>query len=101
MTLRVQQALAFRLVPSALLLLLLFFYFFFSSLCSAQPASGEVARRHRRPCAHYTCINSVRKSSGQTFQALLLTLPWAGSYWQPGDFQGARGHVSSSSCSVY
>lgn len=29
MTLRIQQALAFRLVPSALLLLLLFFYFFF------------------------------------------------------------------------
>lgn len=51
------------------------FHYFLSSLCSAQAAPGEVARRHIRPCARYTCINSIRKSSGQTFQALLLTLP--------------------------
>lgn len=64
------------------------FIFFFSSLCLAQAAPGEVARRHIRPCAHYACINSIRKSSGQTFQSSTFNSSRGRLYWQPGDFQG-------------
>lgn len=83
MTLHIHQALVFSLVPSVM-----FLFFFFSPLCSAQAASGEVARRHIRPCAHYTCINSIRKSSSQTFQSAAFNSSLGRLYWQPGDFQG-------------
>lgn len=61
--------------------------FFFLPLL-AQAASGEVARRHVSPCAHYTCINSIRKSSGQTFQSSAFNSSLGRLYWQREDFQG-------------
>jgi len=84
MTLRIHRMPVFSLGPSVMFLL-----FFFPSLCSAQAASGEVARRHVRPCAHCTCINSIRKSSGQTFQTPAFNSSLGRLCWQPGDFQGA------------
>lgn len=48
-----------------------------------------MARRHIRPCAHYTCINSIRKSSGQTFQSSAFNSSLGRLSCEPGDFQGA------------
>lgn len=83
MTLHMHQRVVFSLDPSVMFLLL------FSSLCSARAAPGEVARRHTRPCAHYTCINSIRKSSGQTFQSSAFNSSLGRLSREPGDFQGA------------
>lgn len=83
MTLHTHQMVVFSLDPSVM------FLFYFSSLCSAQAAPGEVARRHIRPCAHYTCINSIRKSSGQTFQSSAFNSSLGRLCCQPGHVQGA------------
>lgn len=84
MTLHIHQMVVFSLDPSVVFLL-----FFFPP--SAQP---RLLREKWHVgtdvlAVHYTCINSIRKSSGQTFQSSAFNSSLGRLSCQAGDFQGA------------